>query len=1121
MKSWHSLALVTLGTILTAAPEASASWPMCRHDAQRTGAAAGTSNITTPIAYWKSYLGGTVAPQQLAAATIQGQPAILLATTGSLTATLATGQVLWQSKVLGIGAISGIADLNGDGTLDITAYSNNHVYIFSAAGALEWAEPDGEIGTMGGVRLGDLNGDGKPEVVIQECGCCGVNSGNAGFIYSFAGGFGSPTLLSTLPFVQNSCGSRATTVINATGGTSVDVLVADYTHFALMGGTSASVLASTGSLGTWISQSECYPANLDGQPGEEAVCLENVSLSPGTNQRAIYVLGYNAQTSALSVVWTKTVAPDSGGDMAWLDPVEDLDGDGRFELVYSTKDPTNGWVTHVADALTGTDLVAPIAGQIAAGNAALEQKTTLDLLTSAATGTTAWSFARSPSPKVTNRWSIPALVMRYPQAGLVAVRFDSTNALATDLNGDGLVDLVANDLTPSNALAGFSGAGGSVTQVGLLSLPTGVDPHQTWLVPGATMPGTQVALSRTDGLLNLLDDKLNIATANGKPVDIHVGGYYASGAWRDVFHAPRVAPLDSTGHEAVVVDDSRETLIRLDASSASLSVPPTTIWQVPHTFGANVQSGLDGSGPGIACLQTVQPETTPPTYQACALSAAGSVKWVGALSGYPLNDPMLADLNKDGTPDFVFQLGDNSDANLVTTALSGANGSALWTTAPMFPGIGGTQSPGLSLSDWNGDGVSDAVFQGSATFVLSGVDGSQVATGGPPDIYALPILYDTNGDTLLEAIFTSGYNPVSVSSHDLKTNLWVSSDDDRPYPYAAIVQCPGTPSVPTLVEGSWQNPARLKMTPLGGSSLGQFTTAVLAGGQVYPNEASAQAAGAFLGQLTSANAHANLTGKGHPTAVVGSSDGWLYGLNPCGGTLDFAIELKAPVGEAVFGDTDGDGLDEILVTASDGYLYGIKNESIAPPAYVYDTDPDHGIVNQEAPFIVTTNKLSATWASVSSASAYEVQVVTPQGQLVSPPWKNVGTATSTSLTGLPLQDSHKYVFAVRAVGPNGPSPDALSPGIVVYFPDAGAEGGIDGGGDGSVDSGHTTHDASSDVASDGAGAPDGPGGGETSNGGGCGCETAGASTTGAGASCFLLLAAMLTARRRGSKSNRV
>jgi MYXO-CTERM domain-containing protein len=219
----------------------------------------------------------------------------------------------------------------------------------------------------------------------------------------------------------------------------------------------------------------------------------------------------------------------------------------------------------------------------------------------------------------------------------------------------------------------------------------------------------------------------------------------------------------------------------------------------------------------------------------------------------------------------------------------------------------------------------------------------------------------------------------------------------------------------------------------------------------------------------------------------------------------------------VFGDTDGDGMDEILVTAADGYLYDYKGFSIAAPAYVWDTDPDHGITNHDVDTIETTNKLSAVWASVGGATSYAVEVVTAtNGQPVSMPlWKNVGNVTSTSLPGLPLQNGARYVFAVRAIGPNGPSVDAVSNGVTVHFP---GDAGVDGGGDASVGDAAAdaaTGDASRDAATQ-DGSMEGGGGTETSNGGGCGCRTAESRSSGGWLLFATAGATLFVARRRRS-----
>src|SRR5262249_54480698 len=158
-----------------------------------------------------------------------------------------------------------------------------------------------------------------------------------------------------------------------------------------------------------------------------------------------------------------------------------------------------------------------------------------------------------------------------------------------------------------------------------------------------------------------------------------------------------------------------------------------------------------------------------------------------------------------------------------------------------------------------------------------------------------------------------------------------------------IANCPGGR---VLVEGSTQFPSRLKITQLG-SGAGSSTTMVLAGGAKYTNEAAAAAASARQGQLGETNVEANLTGKGAPSAVVGSTDGYLYSVNPCTSALDFALDFGAGVSEAVFGDTDGDGRDEILVSVADGYLYNVRNKSIPATDFVWDTDPAHGITDQD------------------------------------------------------------------------------------------------------------------------------------------------------------------------------
>ena len=202
----------------------------------------------------------------------------------------------------------------------------------------------------------------------------------------------------------------------------------------------------------------------------------------------------------------------------------------------------------------------------------------------------------------------------------------------------------------------------------------------------------------------------------------------------------------------------------------------------------------------------------------------------------------------------------------------------------------------------------------------SGKDGSFISKSTAHPCYFLPTPVDTNNDGVDELVLHGGNGGVMVVGHDLETPIYKSDEDDQPYPYGAIARCPAGP---VLVEGSWRYIARIKMTEL---STAKTSSRVLASGQAYADEATAAAAKVGWGQLTSTSIHADLTGDGRPVAVVGSSDGYLYAIDPCSGDLLFSHDFASAVGEVVFGDSNGDGLDEILVSVADGNLYALKND---------------------------------------------------------------------------------------------------------------------------------------------------------------------------------------------------
>ncbi|PJB46657.1 MAG: hypothetical protein CO108_05400 [Deltaproteobacteria bacterium CG_4_9_14_3_um_filter_63_12] len=1023
------LSILTLLSVCGQPSSAQAESGLPRHDAQRTGLTQGASDLSAPETFWRVYLGGSLGASALLVADVDGagEPEVVFVSGGRIVVKTSLGQEVWASDPLGIGFLVGIEDVDGDAQLDVVASSNNQVYVLRASdGEIEWAEPSGEMGSIGGVRLGDLDGDGLSEVVIEECACCGVNSGNPGYVYSFGAGFGAPTMLWEFPFAR--CGGgRALTLVNADGLGPYEVLISDSLQLALFDGASGVELGRTPNMWEWIYGSNCQPIDVDADAGEELVCVQNVDLNLVSNVRTLFVLDYDATNSALNILWSVVLTPNDGGGIAFTQPAVDLDLDGSVDIVLASLEAAM-WTTRVFDSLTGTEL-GSASGQKFAGTAVRPDGSSLILTTSAGM-LTAYDFDATRTPALETRWATPdrapidELDSEMRKRSALASR-----VLMNDTDGDGNAELYLAKVSEGDAIYAYNLVAGLPAVVDTFAYPSRFEPLRYWLLPPLNRPYPQLAVARNDGYLTVFDEDfmpIDIGQDGGIP-GIRIGGYYASGGWRDLGRTPLLASFDGSEAESIAVRDSRGALIFLDARNATSTVPPQKVWQRTNVLTASVVEGLDGNAPGLVCTALQEPVATTPVYLLKALDGGGQEFWSLATDSAPLGDVLPAKLNADNVPDVVMQWGDPSNTLLHTRGVSGVDGSTLWDGPVIEPGAG-RQPAGVSVGDFNGDGIDDVYTAGAGVRVISGVDGSELNLLANGFAYAMATLYNLDADAGLEVVLHGSYQTLRAYDDDLATPLWTSTDDDRPYPYGAIAPCSDGRRL--FVSGSWQNPARLKVTDLLGTP-GAASTVVFGGGSAYVDEVAAQTDGAWMGQLTSVNVHADLTGSGEPTAVVGSTDGWLYAYSPCQDTLAFSVDFGAAVGESVFGDTDGDGLDELLVSVADGYLYDLRHHEIAAPDFVWDTDPAQGITDRDVATITTADTLSAVWAPVAGATGYEVGVVRIGADFISTPrWQSV-TGTEVSLSGLSLENNTFYAFVVRALGATGPSVDAVSNGVLV------------------------------------------------------------------------------------------
>jgi hypothetical protein len=1006
---------------------AAADWPIGRQNAQRTASAPGTSDIREPEEIWRYYLGGSLGVTGLAILDVDGNGVedYIMVAGGSLVAKTVDDMVLWQVGARGLTGIAGVTDLDGDGDSDIVVAAAASVVVVDArTGAVTWELPAGLMKQFGGVRIGDLDRDGLDEVIVVESGPCAAAPGDwPGAVYSFAG---AARELWELPTVV--CGKGiGMTLFDADGDGGLELLEPTYSTLQLLDGPSGSVISTTPAIGESMPHLQCTAVEADGTPGEELACLHNVPYLYA--ERSILLL--DRGDAGLRVVWRRFLSNNSTGDLRAFEVAVDL-GDGVLFAVSARDAPGQPWTTFLFDATTGSPR-GTLPGELIAGTAPRPAGGRY-LLTLSDTALKGWRASATSVEVAWTRNGDEDPVMVFDRR---AGRRSAAATRAATIPGAGRLLVVPRSSPGTIRAIDLFDSGTTVAAE--VQLPADVRADSAFVSGGADVA---FAMSRSDGFLAPYDELLVLQVGVDSMRLPRTGGHVATGTFRALGGPPRTHDLDRDDRDEIVVVDSRGALVRLDTEDAALFAPPRPTWSRGSTTFPAVTGGADGE-PVIACVTSDLSIPASPEFSLSVVDADGNEAWSTAIGGPPLSDLIAGDLDGDVIPDLAVQWGLTTDLMLHTAVHAGIDGTQLW--EQVFDPESGRSPAGASIGSWPGQSNDVLVHIGARRiWVLAGATGAVVVPS--PDVglsYSLSSLVQLDGDAGLEIVLTGGGYGITLLDDDLSTTF-ASADVMRPFPYGSIARC--TDGAVVLASESLLAPSRLLLTTLvSGSSglpVGTERSLWLAGGAVYATEAAAGAAG-FLGQLTSSTVHENLTGAARPSTLVGSSDGWLYALDPCSGGLDFARYLGAAVGEAVFGDGDGDGKDEILVTAGDGYLRALQHHSIESPAWVSDIDPDSGGTD-DVDEVSPRRTLGARWAAVPGALTYQIAVVDRDGQhLLSPAWQDIA-ATDASFPALSTAEERTLYVLVRAIGPTGRSTDRRSDGVTITYaerPDDSTAGG--------------------------------------------------------------------------------
>jgi hypothetical protein len=700
-----------------------------------------------------------------------------------------------------------VADVNGDGKPDMVvtnwcASSSNctngsvSVLLGNGDGTFQTAVSYGSGGNEAfSVAVADVNGDGKPDVVVSNWCVSSSNCTNGSV--SVLLGNGDGTFQTAVSYSSGGNGVRNLAVADVNGDGKPDVVVANWcVSSSNCANASVSVLlgngdgtfqtaVSYGSGGAFAFSVAVGDMNGDGKP-DLVVINECTSNSNCTNGSVSVLLGNGDGTFQTAVSY------GSGGEDAYGVAVQDVNGDGKPDLLVTNECASNSNCTNgsVSVLLGNGDGTFQTAVSYGSGGEDAYGVTVADVNGDGKPDVVVANLCGSNS-NCTNG-SVSVLLGNGDGTFQTAVSYSSDgessfSVAVADVNGDGKPDVVvANVCSASGCGSGSASVllgNGNGTFQGAASYSAGGQNASSVAVADVNGDGKPDMIAANQCAINsCANGSVSVLLGNGDGT-FQTEVSYASGG--EYSYSVAVADVNGDGKPDVMVASNCAINSCANGSVGVLLGNGDGTFQTAVSYSSGGEStfsvavaDVNGDGkPDLIVANACASSSNCANGSVSVLLGNGDGTFQTAVSyssgGEDAFFVAVADVNGDGKPDLLVASECVSNGNCTNGSVNVllGNGDGTFQTAVSY-GSGGAYAFSVAVGDMNGDGKPDLVVanectsnsnctNGAVSVLLGNGDGTfqtALATSTPelPSAIQSLALADFNGDGKLDVASGEG-----------------------------------------------------------------------------------------------------------------------------------------------------------------------------------------------------------------------------------------------------------------------------------------------------------------------------------------------------------------------------